>query len=65
MDKLSRQKKDILIMGDFSINLLNYNYVKDITIFQDTMFSNSFSLFVTIPKVVNTSETLIDNIYIL
>ena len=25
MDKLSREKKDILIMGGFNINLLNYN----------------------------------------
>ena len=29
MDKLSREKKDILIMGDFKINLLNYNNDKD------------------------------------
>ena len=33
MDKLSREKKGILIMGDFNINLLNYNNDKGITTF--------------------------------
>ena len=63
-DKLPRVKKDILIMGDFNINLLNYNNDKDTTTFLDTMFSNSFSPFITLPtRVGNTSETLIDNIF--
>ena len=63
-DKLPREKKDILIMGDFNINLLNYNNDKDATTFLDTMFSNSFSPFITFPtRVGNISETLIDNIF--
>ena len=33
MDKLSREKKGILIVGDFNINLLNYNNDKGITTF--------------------------------
>ena len=62
MNKLLREKKDILIMGDLNINLLNYND-KDTT-FLDTMFSNSFSPFITLPtRVGNTSETLIDNMF--
>ena len=64
MDKLSREMKDILIMGDFNINLLNYNNDKDNTTFCDIIFSNSFSPFITLPnKIGNTSETLIDNIF--
>ena len=64
MDKFSREKKDILIMDDFSINLLNYNNDKDTTTFLDTMFSNSCLPFITLPTSVgNTSETLIDNIF--
>ena len=31
MDKLSREKKGILIMGDFNINLLKYNNDTDNT----------------------------------
>ena len=64
MDKLSRKKKDILIMSDFNINLLNYNNHKDSTTFLDTMFSNSFSLFITVPtRAEDTLITLIDNIF--
>ena len=33
MDKLSREKEDILIMNDFNIKLLNYNNDKDTTTF--------------------------------
>ena len=39
MDKLSREKKDILIMGDFKINLLNYNNDKD-NLFYNTPLNN-------------------------
>ena len=64
MEKLSREKKDILIMGDFNINLLNCNNDKDTTTFLDTMFSNICSPFITLPtRAGNTSETLIDNIF--
>ena len=51
-------------MGDFNINLLNYNNDKDTTTFLDTMFYNSFSPLITLPaRVGNTLETLIDNIF--
>ena len=64
MDKLSREKKDILIMGDLNINILNYNNDKDTTTFLNTISSNSFSPFITLPtRVGNTSEFLIDNIF--
>ena len=57
MDKLSREKKDILIMGDLNINILNYNNDKDTTTFLNTISSNSFSPFITLPtRVGNTSE---------
>ena len=50
-------------MGDFNINLLNYNNDEDTTTFLDTIVSNSFSPIMTLPtRVGNTSETLIDNI---
>ena len=64
MDKLSGEKKDILIMGCFSIKLLNDSNDKDTTTFLDTMFSNSFSTFVTAPtRVGKTSEILIGNMF--
>ena len=64
MDKLSREKKDILIMGVFNINLLNYSNDKNTTTFLDTILFNSFSPFITLPTMIgSTSETLIDNIF--
>ena len=42
MDKLSREKKDILIMDDFSIK---YNNDKNTTTFLNIIISNSFSPF--------------------
>ena len=44
-----KRKKDILILGDFNINLLNYNNDKDTFTFLDTMFPNSFLHFITTP----------------
>ena len=41
LEKLSNEKKQILIMGDFNINLLNYNN-KNTANFLDTMFYYSY-----------------------
>ena len=64
MDKLPREKKDIVIISHFNINLLNYNSDKYTTTFLDAMFSNFFSpSIIMLSRVANTSETLIDNIF--
>ena len=39
LDKLSNENKDIMIMGNFNINLINYNDDKNTGNFVDTMFS--------------------------
>ena len=44
LDKLSNENKDIMIMGDFNINLINCNDDKNTGSFLDTMFSQSFYL---------------------
>ena len=63
MDRLSREKKDILIMDDFSIK---YNNDKNTTTFLNIIISNYFPpfFFFTLPaRGGNTSETLIDNVF--
>ena len=61
LEKLSRENKQILIMGDFNRNLLNYND-KNTANFLDTMFSYSYLPFISTPtRVTGHSETLIDN----
>ena len=56
-------KKESILIGDFNINLLNYNSDNDTSSFIDTMYSSSF--YPTInssTRITTTSDTLIDNI---
>ena len=63
LEKLSHEDKQILIMGDFNINLLNYDD-KNTANFLDTMFSYSYLPFInTLTRVTGHSKTLIDNIF--
>ena len=64
LDKLSNENKDIMIMGDFNINLINYNDDKNTGNFLDTMFSQSFLPYITTPtRITRNTKTLINNIY--
>ena len=63
LEKLSNENKQILIIGDFNINLLNYDD-KNTANFLDTMFSYSYLRFINTPtRVTGHSKTLIDNIF--
>ena len=63
LEELSHENKQILIMGDFNINLLNYDN-KNTENFLDTMFSYSYLHFINTPtRVTGHSKTLIDNIF--
>ena len=64
LDKLSNENKDIRIMGDFNVNLINCNDDKNISNFLDTMLSHSFLPFITTPtRITRNTKTLIDNIF--
>ena len=62
-DKLSKENKQVFLLSDFNINLLNYNDHQPTNEFLDSLASNSF-----IPYILQTtrftshSKTLIDNI---
>ena len=63
-DKLSNENKDIMIMGDFNINLITYNDDKNTGNFLDTMFSQSFLPYITTPtRITRNTKTFINNIY--
>ena len=50
-------------MGDFNINILNCDSVKDITDFIDTMYGSSLYPTINSPtRITAASKTLIDNI---
>ena len=56
-------KKESILIGDFNINLLNYNSDNDASSFIDTMYSSSFYPTINSPtRITTTSDTLIDNI---
>ena len=64
LDKLSNENKDIMIMGDLNVNLINCNDDKNISNFLETMRSHSFLPFITNPtRITRNTKTLIDNIF--
>ena len=40
LTKLSKEKKDIIIMGDFNIDIIEYDENKDSSEFLDLMYTN-------------------------
>ena len=64
IDKLSNENKDIMIMGDFNVNLINWNYDKNTSTFLGAMLSHSFLPFITTPtRITRNTKTLIENIF--
>ena len=64
LGKLSNENKDIMIMGDLKINLINYNDDKNAGNFLDLMFSQSFLPYIrTSTRITRNTKTLIDNNY--
>ena len=63
INKLSHENKNTILMGDFNINLLNYDIDNDVSEFFDTLCSNSLLPTITLPtRITPKSRTLIDNI---
>ena len=64
LEKLSREKKEIILMGDFNINILNCDSDKDTADFVDTIYVSSLYPTINTPtRIRATSETLGDNIF--
>ena len=59
--KLSKRYRNIMNMGDFNVNLINCNDVRNISNFLDAMLSHSLLYFITIPtRIKINTKTLID-----
>ena len=62
LEKISLQNKGY-VMGDFNINLMNYEIDNTTSHFLDNVCSNSFFSYINIPTChTSHSKTLIDNI---
>ena len=64
LENISKEQKSIFLLGDFNVNLLNYNEHNQTNEFLDSLPSNSFiSLILQPTRIISHSNTLIDNIF--
>ena len=64
LEKLSYENKEIIIMGDFNIDILKYDTNSDSAMFLDNMYENLLLPYIISPtRVTPRSQTLIDNIF--
>ena len=61
---VSKERKQVFLLGDFNINLLNYNDHQPTNDFLDSLASNCFIPYILHPtRITSHSKTLIDNIF--
>ena len=61
---LSKEQKQVFLLGDFNINLFNYNDLKPRNDFLDSLAPDSFIPYILHPTRINShSKTLTDNIF--
>ena len=64
LENISKEQKYMFLLGDFNVNLLNYNEHDQTNGFLDCLVSNSFiPLFLQPTRITNHSSPLIDNIF--
>ena len=64
MQKISKENKLLFLIGDFNVNLLNYESHIDTNDFINTMISRYLLPYILHPtRVTDHSETVIDNIF--
>ena len=65
LDKISSENKICFLMGDFNVNLMNYQHHQLTGQFLDGMYSNMFFPLITRPsRITSHTATLIDNIFV-
>ena len=64
LENISKEQKSVFLLGDFNVNLLNYNEHNQTNEFLDSLASNSFIPLILQPtRITSHSNTLIDNIF--
>ena len=64
LENISKEQKSVFLLGDFNVNLLNYNEHNQKNEFLDSLASNSFIPLILQPTRINShSNTRIDNIF--
>ena len=64
LENISKEQKYIFLLGDFNVNLLNWNEHNPTNEFLNSFASNSFIPLILQPtRITSHSNTLIDNIF--
>ena len=64
LENISKEQKSIFLLGDFNVNLLNYNEHNQANEFLDSLASNSYIHLILQPtRITSHSNTPIDNIF--
>ena len=64
LENISKEQKSVFLLGDFNVNLLNYNEHNQTNEFLDSLASNSFIPYILQPtRLTSHSNTLINNIF--
>ena len=64
LENIPKEQKFIFLLGDFNVNLLNYNEHNQTNTFSDSLASNSFMPLILQPtRLTSHSNTLIDNVF--
>ena len=63
-ENISKEQKSTFLLGDFNVNLLNYNEHNQTNEFLDSLASNSFIPLILQPtRITNHSNILVDNVF--
>ena len=61
LEKISKEQKFVFLLGDFNINLMNYNVHNPANQFLDSLASNSFLPYILqSTRITSHSKTLIN-----
>ena len=64
LESISKEHKSIFLLGDFNVNILNYNEHNQTNEFLDSLASDSFIPLILQPtRITSHSNTLVDNIF--
>ena len=64
LENISKEQKSTFLLGDFNVNLLNYNEHNQTNEFLHSLASNSFIPLILQPtRITSHSNTFIDNIF--
>ena len=65
LENISKEQKSIFLLGDFNVNLLNYNEHNQTNEFLDSLAPTSFIPLILQPtRITRDSNTLIDTIFL-